>query len=153
MVRKKVRFLKSPFGSGGWNRPNFHSFLSEERNCVLFFTAWLSEVLPFSTKSVVVMMVKMLYWKLSHRSVSLLRSYKPKFPSPMETTLLPQSASTSPTADIFLVSGPHFWIGRMGLTILQAFWGCPMVTSAEYIQSFPHQFLSSLPWLSRVFYW
>lgn len=75
---------------------------------MLLFTPWLSEVLPFSTKSVVVMMVKMLCWKLSHRSVSLLRSYKLKFPAPVETTLLPQSASISPTADIFLHFRPTF---------------------------------------------
>lgn len=105
---------------------------SEERKLGVLFTLLPCNFWPFSTQSLVVMMVKILCWNLSHRLASPLRSQKLKFASQMETSLFRQSCNLH----VQLWYLPEFrlrvWNWKHGADT-KNFWDCPMMTSAEYI--------------------
>lgn len=58
----------------------------------------------------------------------------------------------SPTPDISLRFRPTFLNWTHGADTTPGFFGCPVITSAEHVQSLPHQLLPSFPWLSCVLF-
>lgn len=150
-IRKQVRFLKSSFGSGGWSRLNFQfPWWGKEIYAALHSLAmWgFAHLCPiggrYDGENALLEIVSQICFTFKVLEMEI------SFPN--EDDCIAPSESTSPTPDISLRFRPTFFNWMHGTDTTPGFLGCPVITSAEHVQSLPHQLLPSFPWLCCVFY-